>query len=131
MNGESLARWIEKAEHDAQSAKILFSSEPNLYDMVCYHIQQCVEKFLKAFLAYNKAEIPKTHNIHVLLELCAKIDNTFGELQDSEVGRLTEYAAELRYPGDWDMPDKEETEEALRLMELCVNFVHHRLRKNS
>jgi HEPN domain-containing protein len=46
-----LAEWVEKAEGDYKSAVALQRrrTEP-LLDTVCYHCQQCVEKYLKAYL---------------------------------------------------------------------------------
>ena len=32
------------------------------YDAVCFHAQQAVEKWLKAFLAYHGVAFPHTHN---------------------------------------------------------------------
>jgi HEPN domain-containing protein len=32
-------------------------------DTVCFHAQQCVEKYLKAFLVLEGIDFPKTHDI--------------------------------------------------------------------
>jgi HEPN domain-containing protein len=47
-----LNEWIAKAEADDKSALALQRrrKEP-LPDIVCYHCQQCVEKYLKAYLS--------------------------------------------------------------------------------
>ncbi|MBI4848150.1 MAG: HEPN domain-containing protein [Nitrospirae bacterium] len=29
---------------------------------MCFHCQQCIEKYLKAFLIYNESEPPRTHD---------------------------------------------------------------------
>jgi HEPN domain-containing protein len=43
--------WIDKAEGDFATARreIRVRQAPN-YDAVCFHAQQCVEKYLKARL---------------------------------------------------------------------------------
>jgi HEPN domain-containing protein len=43
--------WIDKAEGDFATARreIRIRKAPN-YDAVCFHAQQCVEKYLKARL---------------------------------------------------------------------------------
>ena len=43
------AEWIQKAEGDRGTARREFAVEdtPN-YDAVCFHAQQCAEKYLKA-----------------------------------------------------------------------------------
>ena len=35
---------------------------PN-YDGVCFHAQQCIEKYLKAKLVEADIDFPKTHNL--------------------------------------------------------------------
>lgn len=51
--------FIEAAEHDFKSAKILYES--GIYSTSIYHLQQAVEKFVKAymiqFLVLNKKEV--------------------------------------------------------------------------
>jgi len=45
------AEWVDKAEADYQSAVALHRRrKAPLPDIVCYHCQQCVEKYLKAYL---------------------------------------------------------------------------------
>jgi len=61
--------WIDKAEGDFATAlrEIRVRKSPN-YDAVCFHAQQCAEKYLKAML--QEAEVPfgKTHHLIALLE---------------------------------------------------------------
>jgi len=45
------SEWVEKAEGDLATAKreIRVRKAPN-FDAVCFHAQQCAEKYLKALL---------------------------------------------------------------------------------
>jgi HEPN domain-containing protein len=45
------SEWVEKAEGDFATAKreIRVRKTPN-FDAVCFHAQQCAEKYLKALL---------------------------------------------------------------------------------
>ncbi|MCC6697679.1 MAG: HEPN domain-containing protein [Candidatus Hydrogenedentes bacterium] len=92
--------WIAKAENDLKTAVIALRAGAMCpTDTTCFHAQQCVEKYLKAFLACEGIAFPKTHNIRVLMELIPRqsrpsLDRTW---QD----RLTDYATSARYPG-WD-----------------------------
>lgn len=43
-------------------------------DMVCYHMQQCVEKCLKAYLVAHEKPFRRTHDIAELIEYCKEID---------------------------------------------------------
>jgi len=54
--------WISKAEGDFPTAgrEIRARKSPN-YDAVCFHCQQCAEKYLKAVLQAHKKHIPKIH----------------------------------------------------------------------
>ena len=54
--------WVSKAEGDFATAgrEIKARKMPN-YDAVCFHAQQCAEKYLKAILQENDVPIPKIH----------------------------------------------------------------------
>jgi HEPN domain-containing protein len=90
--------WIAKAEHDLTNAvHTLTLGEDCPTDTVCFHAQQCVEKYIKALLVFRATAVPKTHNIHVLLALLPP--RLRPKLDSSAQQRLTEYATVLRYPG--------------------------------
>jgi HEPN domain-containing protein len=38
------------------------------FDTVCFHAQQCAEKYLKALLLQAGSEPPKTHDLRLLLQ---------------------------------------------------------------
>ena len=91
-------------------------------EIVCFHCQQAVEKYLKALLIHNKTEsIPKTHNIDLLLNLCTKFDKDFIIYTGTE---LTTYVVDLRYPDTLYIPSKEQMQEAIRItddiIKLCI-----------
>jgi HEPN domain-containing protein len=103
--------WIKKAENDLITAKnsLNIKPEPPL-DTICFHAQQCAEKYLKAFLVYHEIEFEKIHDITELILLASQVDKSFLHLID--LGKkLTPYAVEIRYPG---MLTEELTEETAR-----------------
>lgn len=59
--------WIKKAEGDYLVAKREFKSTPPVYEAVCFHAQQCIEKYMKAVLQENNIEFEKTHDLGSLL----------------------------------------------------------------
>ena len=62
--------WIEKAEGDyITTQKLLPTTNPQLYDIICFHAQQCIEKYLKAWLQEANVPVPRTHNLEELLAL--------------------------------------------------------------
>jgi HEPN domain-containing protein len=60
--------WVEKAEHDLRNATHTLTLEEDCpFDTVCFHAQQCVEKYLKALLTLRQIEFSKTHDLTELL----------------------------------------------------------------
>jgi HEPN domain-containing protein len=74
---ELVRNWITKAEHDLKIAGSELKTEDPARDMICYHYQQCAEKYLKAWLIASGIEPRRTHNIHLLLEQCAVCEPGF------------------------------------------------------
>jgi HEPN domain-containing protein len=89
--------WLAKADNDLKTASHTLTLGADCpTDTVCFHAQQCVEKYIKALLVFRATPFSKTHNIHALRALLPpklrpKLDR---KLQD----RLTRYAVVLRYP---------------------------------
>lgn len=90
--------WIKKAEKDFLVAKREFSMEPPEYDAVCFHSQQCVEKYMKAVLQENDVYFEKIHDLDVLLEKCKTSIPELLNLK-KELVELSLFAVEIRYPG--------------------------------
>jgi len=42
--------WKQKAENDLRTAEIVLSSQDPPTDTICFHAQQCAEKYLKSYL---------------------------------------------------------------------------------
>jgi HEPN domain-containing protein len=66
MNGAG-DRWMEFGRQDLQMAELALRE--GIYNQVCFHYQQCVEKFLKGILANQGETPPRTHSIVDLLSL--------------------------------------------------------------
>ena len=63
-------------------------SESPATDAVCFHMQQCIEKYLKAYLIFNGKEIRKTHDLAELISNCVEIDESFNTLLKPEIVKL-------------------------------------------
>ncbi|MCK4614774.1 MAG: HEPN domain-containing protein [Thermoplasmata archaeon] len=109
MTDDYIKQWVIKADHDLGIVEheLNLPEEDMIRDAVCFHCQQAAEKYLKAFLVYHQKKFPRTHNIELLLEQCAKIDSDFADI---EVRELSSFAVEIRYADDLYMPDFEEVE---------------------
>jgi len=88
--------WVRKAEEDYLVASSLDANTTP--SAVCFHCQQCVEKYLKAALAKQGGPIRKIRNLTVLNDLVAEQDARFEKLHD-ELGSLNPYSVVGRYPG--------------------------------
>ena len=91
--------WVDKAEADFAAALLLRSSRKRFCrDLVCFHLQQCVEKCLKARLEEAAIAFPKTHDLERLLGLALAVEPLWASMRPA-VAALTAYAVEVRYPG--------------------------------
>jgi HEPN domain-containing protein len=107
---EILSQWLEKAEHDLIAAALIIESNPIILDIACFHSQQAVEKFLKAFLLFHDQEISKTHNLDILLRNCSVIDPDF---LDVDVKDLEYFAVKARYPHQYIAPELDDAKSIL------------------
>ncbi|MGQ0656222.1 MAG: HEPN domain-containing protein [Betaproteobacteria bacterium] len=92
------AEWISKAEHDLlNAAHTLTLGARCPTDTVCFHAQQCAEKYLKALLTVRGTDFAKTHDLEAL---AARLRNgPRPALSQDDLARLTRYATVTRYPG--------------------------------
>lgn len=104
--------WVAKADADLDTAKreVAVVEAPN-YDAVCFHAQQCAEKYLKAAMVENGLRVPRIHDLEALLNLLSSLHP---ELQKViHLARiLSAMAVEVRYPGT--MTDEDDAEESVR-----------------
>jgi HEPN domain-containing protein len=112
-----IKNWLKKAENDLLNAKTILEAFPVSggapFDTVCFHCQQAVEKYLKACLVHYDIDVPRTHDLGELTELCAQLDKDFLTIKQPAES-LSPYAAEIRYPDDFYLPTGQEAREALQ-----------------
>lgn len=107
-----VCRRVEKAENDLRNAGyVLGLADDCPTDTVCFHCQQCAEKYLKALLIFRGVDFPRTHDLVVLLNLAS--GGGWPALDAGQVQTLNRYSVEGRYPGDWDPIDLQEAGKAL------------------
>ena len=91
--------WIEKAEEDYNMAQLARQSSCPFHNSICFHAQQCIEKYLKAWLQEANLPVPRTHNLEELLALILPTLPAWSHWQpDFKI--ITDYAVDSRYPGD-------------------------------
>jgi HEPN domain-containing protein len=105
--------WAAKAENDLKNAAhTLKLGKGCPTDTVCFHAQQCVEKYLKALLVCEGVDFPKTHDLEPLMDLLPV--SMRPKLSVEEQAKLTEYATGARYPG-WEEISLAEARRAVAL----------------
>ncbi len=105
--------WVEKAEGDYTVAQQVQQGQNPVHDAICFHAQQCIEKYLKAWLQEADIPFPRTHDLKELLELIVPTMSVWREWQ-AEFSTLSEHAVDSRYPGKFATADDTE-----RAMQIC------------
>ncbi len=112
--------WIRHAKSDLDLSDIE-KPECVLWENLCFHAQQAAEKSLKALLIFKNIEIPRTHNLRILLDLIPADMNVPEDVEDAAI--LSDYAVTSRYPGDYPAVTQTEYEEAIQLAKTVYEWV--------
>ncbi len=118
-------KWVNFAENDYEAATLLQKYNKQLLEIICFHCQQCVEKYLKAYIIKQNGEIKKTHNLEEILKICIKHNIDFKEIKDNCID-LSDYAVETRYPYSFEI-DKNDMTKAIKDMEIIRTFIKQQL----
>ena len=90
--------WVEKAEEDYIAMQQLRQGQHPVYNVVCFLAQQCIEKYLKAWLQEANIRFPRTHDLKELLALIAPTVPIW-QVWESDFSFLSRHAVATRYPG--------------------------------
>ncbi len=92
--------WVAKAEGDFAMVEreARARKKPN-YDGLCFHAQQCAEKYPKARLCEAEIEFPRIHDLVTLLDLALAVEPLWEAFRE-HLGFLTDFAVTFRYPGE-------------------------------
>jgi len=124
----SAGDWLRRAKSD-----LALSGVPRpldvMYNELCFHAQQAVEKSLKAVLIAEHIEFRRAHNIGYLLGLLPPEITLPPEAV--EAGILTSYAVMTRDPGDYEEITREMYQEAVRIARDVVRWVEQIIERGS
>ena len=111
--------WILLADKDLCASEILIKDKHPLTNIIAFHCQQTIEKYLKAFLIENDIPVIKTHDL-------IKLNGLIRDLKDLGINEnklipINEVYVEARYPGELGlMPDGLPTnEQAVEFIEFA------------
>jgi HEPN domain-containing protein len=92
--------WIAKAEADfATMERECNAVENPNYDGICFHAQQCAEKYLKARLSQADISFSKIHDLVALLEQVLGVEPEWETFRE-DLAYLSDFAVTFRYPGE-------------------------------
>jgi len=107
-------RWLAFAREDLRMAKLALTE--GIFNQVCFHAQQCVEKAIKGWLEQHGRAPPRTHRMADLLPMLPP--GLMGELSNA-LRLLDRFYIPTRYPDalpgvlSGGMPEQRDAEEAL------------------
>ena len=119
--------WLQYAKDDLRSAETLMKS--SIYNMVCFHSQQAVEKDLKAIIASYEKDIIRTHNLIRLYKICEDLHSEKLLIEDDWLIFLNDVYIDSRYPADFGVlpggqPNQNDATKALKY----ANSIFEKLR---
>ena len=111
--------WAQKAERDYAAIALHQQVALPDFDLICFHAQQCIEKYLKAWIQEANIPLPKSHD---LLGLILPTVPSWHVWQ-TDLSIIAPYAVEFRYPGK-----SATAENAEHAVKIC-NVVQHAVRE--
>lgn len=94
---QAVLDWVRLAEADHRSAVSLRALPDAPVGVVCFHAQQCAEKYLRALLQDRSVECRRTHDLNELATSAAGAIPALGLLGE-DLEPLNAYAVGIRYP---------------------------------
>ena len=120
--------WLKHAHSDLKLAQLGRRNEGVLHEQVCFHAQQTVEKTLKAVLLFCNIDFPLTHDLEELIDILERAGISLPQ-EIRDIGTLTPYAVETRYPGCWEEITIHDVEEAIHLAEITLKWAEEYTKK--
>ncbi len=116
--------WLAKADEDLAAGQILLTN--GLYDPAAFHVQQALEKALKALLVAAAMDILRTHDIDAL---AARARQHWPDVLPSpfSLAAVSQWYITSRYPEiDQTSPSPSDIAEALASVGSLVNRIRSR-----
>ena len=113
-----------KAEKDIMTVDSLYTKpkypEDLMYDIICFHATQAVEKLLKSFIINNGKTVEKIHDLDILQEAAMKIDNLFAKIK-SDCMLLNMFIPNIKYSSQ-KIITKQDIHKMVKSLENVCNF---------
>jgi HEPN domain-containing protein len=118
--------WLEFAYEDLEMAELALDN--NIYNQVCFHSQQAVEKSLKGYLKNMGILPPKTHKLVDIISLIK--EDLLDDLKKEQIILLDRFYIPTRYPDALPgtlpdgLPTEKDAKEALNLAKEIVEIIN-------
>ena len=111
--------WIFFADKDLQAAEIIINDEHPLTNIIAFHCQQAIEKYLKAYIIEKKDSLTRIHDLIKLNAIANEIKDL--GIDEKKLIVLNEVYLDSRYPGDLGlmpdgMPTKDQAKEFIEFV---------------
>ncbi len=123
---EVILEWYKVGDMDYKVMKKLLDEDNEsdiLTKSICFHGQQCIEKYLKAYLTYYDVIFGKTHNLDKLIEMLKPYD---AEIAKIDLEGISEYGVDVRYPF-YDEPSVSRAKEVFATANTVIEYVAERI----
>ncbi|MCH8317238.1 MAG: HEPN domain-containing protein [Bacteroidetes bacterium] len=87
---------------------------PEYRDIIGFHCQQAVEKYLKSYLIFLEIDFEYKHNLAYLLDLIGS-KYKFSDQHYKMVDKLENYSIKIRYPDKIIEPTNKELQDAINI----------------
>jgi HEPN domain-containing protein len=122
---EQIDILLYKAQQDEKVVRCLMDDSEISDEVIGFHVQQAIEKLLKALLVHLNIDFPKTHVLELLVELLEANGVRMPE-EMADIGSLTSFAVAFRYD-DLPFENSFDRAEGLRSVVLVREWVTNSL----
>ena len=125
--------WVLYADRDLYAAEIMFKDDYPLTNIVVFHCQQAIEKYLKAFLIEKDIPFTKTHDLVKLNGMIKKIKDL--NIDRNKLALINDVYSESRYPGEIGlmpdgMPTDKKARDFIEYAQEVKTIIHNELNNN-
>ena len=121
---ETADMLCHKAEKDIMTVDTLYTKpkypEDQMYEIICFHATQAVEKFLKGYIIKNGKTVEKIHDLDILQEAAMGIDNSFTKIK-SDCMLLNTFIPNIKYSSK-KIITKQDIHKMIKSLENVCNF---------
>lgn len=123
VDTKNYEEWFKMALKDLTSAQILFDHDAD-YGIICFHLQQAVEKYLKGYLIKQTGILQEGHSLVKLCKKAVPEDSGFKRFL-KDMAFLNTFYIETRYPAeDPLLVDRDDVNECFRITKEIIDFIN-------